>query len=63
MKCHRQHFWLHGLNGRDIDDSAIQHPSPERTTRARLRELAQLACDARQVARPYRAFEALHDNG
>ncbi|MBI0446979.1 hypothetical protein [Deinococcus sp. DB0503] len=62
VKCHRQHFWLHGLHGRDIGDLAIQNPSPERTTRARLRELAQLARDARQVARPYCAFEALHNN-
>ncbi|GAA5534782.1 hypothetical protein [Deinococcus aluminii] len=63
VKCHRQHFWLHGLHGRDIDDPAIQNPHPKRTTRARLHKLAQLARDACQVARPYLALEVLHNNG
>lgn len=51
VRCHRQHFWLHSLHGRDIDDPGIQSPYTERTTRARLRELAQLARAARRYKR------------
>lgn len=61
VRCHRQHYWLHGLHRRDIDDPSIQSPYPERTTRARLRELAQLAHAARHIRRPYHAFEALDE--
>lgn len=61
VKCHRQHFWLHGTVWRDIDEPGIQVSNPERTTRARLRELAQLARAARRIRLPHRTLEALDE--
>lgn len=56
VKCHRQHFWLHGTVWRDIDEPGLQVSSPERTTRARLRQSAQLARAARRIHLRFRSF-------